>query len=300
MVVGDKPSISPTQARSTIPVDTRPSLENDVDDGKLRSILRILIEQRTGAEMQSGAKAMKLDDAETKEWIEEHSRGQAAERMAEIEYGTMDPDYDFEAASRFRLRYLIEMEFLWGYEKGIVSLAERNNCPLMWSHYGGQHRGMCLGYSVPARSVGDVQEVEYGGSRFVKASEVAAMLDGDDEARAMVDQSVLLRKAESWSYEQEWRLIGRRGTQNSPLELEEVIFGMRCKESGKYIVMRALEKCKGRIKFHEMREERGTFNLTKHELSYEDERFVHFPRRHLSLIEGFEAVSVRDAGMREE
>ena len=157
-----------------------------------------------------------------------------------------------------------------------------------------------LEYSVPARSVGDVQEVEYGGSRFVKASEVAAMLDGDDEARAMVDQSVLLRKAESWSYEQEWRLIGRRGTQNSPLELEEVIFGMRCKESGKYIVMRALEKCKGRIKFHEMREERGTFNLTKHELSYEDERFVHFPRRHLSLIEGFEAVSVRDAGMREE
>ena len=299
MVVRDKVHFA-DPSKFNDPLDTRPSLENDVDDGELRSILRILIEQRTGAEMHAGAKAMKLDDAETKGWIEEHSRGQAAERMAEIECGAMDPDCDFEAALRSQLRYLIEMEFPRGYEKGIVSLAERDNCPLMWSHYGGQHRGMCLGYSVPASFVGDVQEVEYGGSRLVKASEVAAMLDGDDEARARVDQSVLLRKAESWSYEQEWRLIGRRGIQNSPLELEEVIFGMRCKESGKYIVMRALEKYKGKINFHEMREERGTFNLTKHELSYEDARFVHFPRRHLSLIEGFEAVSVRDAGVRDE
>ena len=38
-------------------------------------------------------------------------------------------------------------------------------------------RAVCaLAIRVPARSVGDVQEVEYGGSRFVKASEVAAML----------------------------------------------------------------------------------------------------------------------------
>ena len=134
MVVGDKVHFADPSTFND-PLDTRPSLENDVDDGELGSILRILIEQRTGAEMHAGAKAMKLDDAETKEWIEEHSRGQAAERMAEIEYGAMDPDYDFEAALRSQLRYLIEMEFLRGYEKGIVSLAERDNCPLMWSHY---------------------------------------------------------------------------------------------------------------------------------------------------------------------
>lgn len=286
MVVGGKLHFADPSTFND-PLDTRPSLEDDVDDRELGQILRTLIEQSIAAEMQAGAKLMKQDDAETEEWIGRHSREQADERMAEIEYGAMDDDVDSEGALRWQLRYLVELELLRGYEKGIVSLGGRGDCPLMWSHYGDQHRGVCLGYSVPARSIGDVRKVEYGEGRLVKASDIAAMLDGDDEARARVDRSVLLRKAASWSYEQEWRLIGRRGTQNSLLELEEVVFGMKCKASGKYIVMRALEKWKGRVKFYEMREERGTFNLTKRELSYADELFCYFPRRSLS----FEAVS---------
>ena len=66
------------------------------------------------------------------------------------------------------------------------------------------------------------------------------MLDGNDEARTRVDESVMLRKAESWSYEREWRLTGNRGTEGSPLVLEEVIFGMKCKESAKFTIMKAL------------------------------------------------------------
>ena len=122
------------------------------------------------------------------------------------------------------------------------------------------------------------------------------MLDGDDEARSRVDAAVMLRKEESWYYEREWRLIGRRGTEGSPLELEEIIFGMKCKESAKYTVMKALEKRSGSVKFYEMREERGTFNLRKDELIYDGELFVHFPQRHLDLLEGFEDLTVRDAG----
>ena len=164
----------------------------------------------------------------------------------------------------------------------------------MWSHYGDEHRGICMGYSVPEQSAGDVHKVAYGGGRFVRASDVAAMLDGDVKARTRVDESVLLRKAESWSYEREWRLIGRRGTQHSPLELEEIIFGMKCKESAKYAVMTALKKRDRAVEFYEIREERGDFNLKKYPLSYDDELFVHFPRRDLSLLEGFEAVTVRE------
>ena len=164
----------------------------------------------------------------------------------------------------------------------------------MWSHYGDQHRGICIGYSVPERSKGDVHQVEYGGSRLVLASDVAAMLDGDDDARSKVDKAVLMRKAENWAYEQEWRMIGRRGTQNSPLEMEEIIFGMRCKPSAKYTIMKALECRERPVKFYELREERGTFTLRKDALSYDDELFVHFPKRYLSIVEGFEGISVPD------
>ena len=244
--------------------------------------------------MRAGAKAMKLTEERSRIWIEKHSRRQAKRRIAEIEYGASNPDYDFDTALRSQLRYCIELELLRGYEKGIVSFAEREDCPLMWSHYGDQHRGICLGYSVPEGIAGDVQKVAYGRGRLVKASEVGAMLDGDDEARAKVDEAVMLRKAESWAYEREWRLIGRRGTKGSPLELEEIIFGMKCKESSKYTVMKALEGRSGSVHFYEMREERGAFTLRKDELIYEGELFVHFPERHLDLLEGFEDLTARD------
>jgi hypothetical protein len=86
---------------------------------------------------------------------------------------------------------------------------------------------------VPAEIGEDLHKVKYGGSRLVPTSKVIAMLNGDGDARREVDEAILLRKAASWRYEREWRLIGQRGLQDSPLELEEVIFGMRCKESVK-------------------------------------------------------------------
>ncbi len=292
MVVGDKLHFADPSTFND-PLDTRPSLDNDVDVGELGRILWMLTEQRIAAEMRAAADAMRLKGSKTTDLIEKRSRGQADKRIAEIEYSAMDPEFDTEMT----LRYRIELELLRRYEKGIVSFAEQDDCPLMWSHYGDQHRGICLGYSVPERATKDVHKVAYDGDRLVKASEVGAMLDGDDEARSRVDAAVMLRKAERWSYEQEWRLIGRRGTEGSPLELEEIIFGMKCMESVKYTVMKALEDRGGSVEFHQMREERGTFNLWKDELIYDDEIFVHFPERHLDLLEGFEDLTADDTAI---
>jgi len=126
---------------------------------------------------------------------------------------------------------------------------------------------------------------------MVRASDIAAMLDGDIGARDRVDEAVLLRKAVKWDYEQEWRLIGHRGQQGSPLEMEEIIFGMRCESSTKYAVMKALE-CRDRaVEFYELCEERGTFNLRKEELSRGGELLAQFPDRHLSLFEGLEVIN---------
>ena len=290
MVVGDKVHFA-DPSKFNDPLDTRPSLDNDVSVAELGKILWMLTEQRIAAEMRTAADAMRLKGPKTTELIEKRSRGRADERMAEFKYSATDPEFDAEA----NLRYRIESELLRRYERGIVSLAERNDCPLMWSHYGDQHRGICLGYSVPERATGDVHQVAYDGDRLVRASEVGAMLDGDNEARARVDAAVLLRKAESWSYEREWRLIGRRGTEGSPLDLEEIIFGMKCKNSVKYTVMKALEDRSGSVEFHQMREERGTFRLRKDELSYDDELLRHFPERYLDMLEGFEDRTVGDA-----
>ena len=270
------------------PLDTRPSLAIDLADGELEKIIRILVKQRIAAEMRAAAKTMRVRGAKTIDYIERAARRLADHLIAEIEYGATEPGYDSEDYKRYLLRHHVEVELLRRYEKGIVSLSERANCPLMWSHYGDEHRGICVGYSVPASTASDVHKVAYGVSRLVQASKVAAMLNGDDVARSQVDEAVFLRKAGSWRYEREWRLIGRYGLQDSPLELEEIIFGMRCKESAKYVVMKALESRERPVKFYVMREELGTFNLKRYALNYDDELFLHFPRRCLSISEAWE------------
>ena len=162
------------------------------------------------------------------------------------------------------------------------------------SHYGDQHRGVCISYSVPPDAQPDLHKVKYGGKRLVDASKVLAMLDGDKDTSLQVDEAVLLRKAASWRYEQEWRLIGERGLQNSPLELEEIIFGMRCTKAVKYAVIAALDNRVRPVRFYEMLELHGTFNLKKYPLE-DGEMKAFFPRRSRDIHEAFDSVAHADA-----
>ena len=288
MVVGDNLHFADPGTFND-PLDTRPYLDIDIADGELEGILRTLVERRVEAEMRGAAKAMKVKGARTDELIRRRGRNEADRVVADIDYHATNPDYEPVSHKRELYRQAIESEVLGRYDKGIVSLAERADCPLMWSHYGDEHRGICVGYSVPEDVAGDVRRVAYGGGRRVEVSQVAAMLDGDQGAQREVDDAVLLRKAESWRYEQEWRLIGPRGRHGSNLELEEVAFGMRCEESVKYAVVKALEGRERLVEFYELYETRDGFDLRVEPLDL-GELCAFFPRRHRSDWEGFEVV----------
>ena len=164
----------------------------------------------------------------------------------------------------------------------------------MWSHYGDQHRGLCLGHSVPDDNAHDVHEIEYGGSRFVQAKDVDLMLSGDQEARQRVDEAVLLRKARPWAYEREWRLLGPRGEQNSPLELEEVVFGLRCSSAVRFTIIQALARRERPVRFYEIREQHGRFPLVKRIVDTDElmaERPHRNHRRH-EILRAFEGVDI--------
>ena len=272
------------------PLDSRPSLESDLEEDELKRVARILIEQRSRLEIRKALSSAKVKGPKATNFVERRSREEAVRLIRHIEYNATNPDYDSETVLGSLLGGQIAQELQNRYEKGIVSLSEKDNCPLMWSHYGDEHRGVCVGYSVPDELIADVHKMEYGGSRLVLASDVAAMLNGDDGALRRVDQAVLSRKAASWSYEQEWRLTGPRGLQSSPLELEEIIFGIRCEPSSVYSVTKALEGRDRPVEFYELRDSWNTFDLRKHALD-KDELFVHYPQRALSALEGFEDLS---------
>jgi hypothetical protein len=273
------------------PLDTRPSVNTDLPAADLERGLRQLIEQRVAAEMRAAANIIKYNGPKTLDHIGRLTRLQADQAIEGINYYATDPDYEMEDPQQFLLGHYLEKELLQQYEKGIVSLAERANCPLMWSHYGDQHHGVCIGYSVPTDVAGDLYKVKYGGKRLVDASKVVGMLDGDKNSRRQVDEAVLLRKAASWQYEKEWRLIGQRGLRDSTLELEEVIFGMRCKASVKYAVISALDSRRRGLSFFEMREIPGTFILKKCPID-DGEMRAHFPRRSRDIQEAFASVTL--------
>jgi hypothetical protein len=271
------------------PLDTRPTLDTDIDADALASILARLVEQRVSAEMNAAAKTIRYSGPKTISHIAAHSRRRAEQVVAEIRYHATNPEYDIEDPARFLFGQYVEDELLRRYGKGIVSLAERANCPLMWSHYGDQHKGVCIGYSVPARAAGDLHKISYGGSRLIAASAVAAMLDGDEEARRKVDDAVLTKKAIDWRYEREWRLIGPRGPQDSPLEMVEVVFGMRCSHTVKFAIVKALAGRSRPVRFYEIRERHGRFLLGRYALDI-DELSVSLPRRALDVYDHFEEI----------
>ncbi len=272
------------------PLDTRPTLDTDIDADALAAILARLVEQRVSAEMNAAAKTIRYSGPKTISHIAAQSRRRAEQVVAEIRYHATNPEYDIEDPARFLFGQYVEDELLRRYGKGIVSLAERANCPLMWSHYGDQHKGVCIGYSIPARAAGDLHKISYGGSRQIAASAVAAMLDGDEDARRKVDDAVLTKKAIDWRYEREWRLIGPRGPQDSPLEMEEVVFGMRCSHTVKFAIVKALAGRSRPVRFYEIRERHGRFLLGRYALDI-DELSVSLPWRALDVYDHFEDLS---------
>ena len=270
------------------PFDTRPSLHADILLEQLEQTRTRLVEERVAAEMRAAADTLRYRGPKTMDHIFKQARREAAQGRTEIAYAATNPDCD-EGAQAWLLGHQIEMELLRRVEKGVLSLAKRCSCPLMWSHYGDQHRGLCIGYSIPEEAKPKLKKVSYGGNRMVEASKVAAMLDGDAIASAEVDEAVFLRKASDWRYEKEWRHFGKRGIADSPLDLEEIVFGARCLPTVKHTVLKALAGRAQKIDLYEIRETPGSFKLNRYKLD-EAELATSYPRRSRSVIEDFDFV----------
>lgn len=92
--------------------------------------------------MNAAATTIRYSGPKTISHIAAHSRRRAEQVVAEIRYHATNPEYDIEDPARLLFGQYVEDELLRRYGKGIASISERVNCPLMWSHYGDQHKGV--------------------------------------------------------------------------------------------------------------------------------------------------------------
>jgi len=276
------------------PLDTKPCVQSDCETELLVKTLYEMVRLRVHATMTAAAFSIRYRGPRTVDHIVKLSAAHAQQAIELAAYNANDPDYEisYDEAHRWLLTNEIERELLLQYGNGVVSLAKRYACPLMWSHYGDQHHGLCVGYRVPAAMNLSLKPVSYGGKRVVSARDVASMvLTKDPRARQRVDESVLFQKARDWKYEREWRLLGPRGPADSPMEMTEIVFGMRCSDSVKYSVACAFEEREGASpRFYEIRPVAGTFKLKRFEVDTDELRHT-YPRRAFSA-EGFTDVEL--------
>jgi hypothetical protein len=86
-------------------------------------------------------------------------------------------------------------------ERGVTCFSEAPDNTLLWSHYGGGHRGMCLEFDTSSPWLSRLHQVRY--TDDLTELDVVDCLIGDSYNVL----SLLLTKASCWSYEREWRAL---------------------------------------------------------------------------------------------
>jgi hypothetical protein len=196
------------------PLDSSPTIEVDIDISALQRLLEKMLVSRSPIER------VRLT-------IDEH-RYMATE-LGNPEKNKAARDYYIRRLADNVLRALRDE-----YAKfGVLSLAGRWNCPLMWSHYADHHKGVCVEYATANAEFERLHPVNYGRPRTIKASTLVEWkFQKSPEALRAIEETLFLSKASQWRYEKEWRaIVDRAGTAPAPARLTAIHFGLRCDTS---------------------------------------------------------------------
>lgn len=92
--------------------------------------------------------------------------------------------------------------------RGISCFSEVNDNLLMWSHYGGQHKGFCLEFRTNIEPLTKHRPVTY--ATEVPEFDIARLMVNEDYEHTL---DLFCTKSADWAYEREWRVIhGNVGT----------------------------------------------------------------------------------------
>jgi len=271
------------------PLDCSPTLERDSSLEELRNLLSVLIKRRVRSEVLASLGQARVKGEGATAHAEKRAISEARNELANIAYNATNPEYTGSQteAEGWLLTSEIERELRRHYERGVCCFSTTYTSPLLWNHYGDQHRGLCIGYGLDRRPRPEMHGVVHGGSRSVRTSVlIRALVHEDLNAKKELDRDVLLRKARGWGYEKEYRLLGVQGEQDSPLLLKEVTFGLRCPMAVVHAVIKALAGRDDNMRYFRMYELRDRFVLRRSEVDI-DELEMYMPKTAQSGVEIF-------------
>lgn len=154
---------------------------------------------------------------------------------------------------------------------GVLSLAKKWNCPLMWSHYADNHKGLCFEYDTTKHVFKNIDAVNYCGSRSINVSDLIEWkLNNSDLAKQRIINTYFYSKAPDWKYEHEWRDICKtQGNLPAPVVISAVYFGMRC-DNTILNMIECLYSQDRHIKLYKIEADKNSFKLKRRKLNFRD------------------------------
>lgn len=228
------------------PLDSKPSIQIDTDRVTLEKLLYQILVKSVNKEY-----ALKN--------IENH-------RYMSSQYG--DYTTDFETEKYYKQLLASNVKGLLYEElgqRGVLSLAKRWDCPLMWSHYADEHRGLCIEYDMTTYVWHGLHPVDYRLPRSIKISELYDWkMKGSTSAEKAIKNIFYLAKAPQWRYEQEWREIGNFiGSSSAPARVSAIHFGLRCDSSVITAIVKLHTSLNPPVKFYAIHPQDDSFSLKR-------------------------------------
>lgn len=233
------------------PLDSKPSINDDLSISDKERLLGVLYEEHAPKKV-------------------------LAQALANLHYLATENATGAQAEAQYSRHLNSEIERLLLYEvgqRGVLSLAERWDCPLMWSHYAHHHEGICLEYSTRDHAAHNLLRMRYNANRAICLSEVFHWKVGKARsARESVLELAFLSKAEAWSYEKEWRILAKQpGAHPVPFELSGIYFGERCPPATQTAVVKTLYDSVPSLKFYSVYFDPRTFDLRKQDIDMDEQ-----------------------------
>lgn len=235
------------------PLDCNPTLELDLRSSEMETLLHSMMVQRRSP----------LPNIKT--------MFKQLRYIAQGRDGINDPG-EYEASYAHLLgeevRRLLREEL---GNKGVLALSETWDEPLMWSHYGAQHEGICIEYETTGFAVKRLRAVDYNAPRFVRAHDIYRWkCDGDARAEQRVFDTYFYAKAPQWSYEKEWRDIAdKAGANASHFDVTAIHLGMRTDLVWKWVLVKLLHLDR-QIKLYEVVADDKSFRLHRTEMDRDE------------------------------
>jgi hypothetical protein len=193
------------------PLDCDPTIEVDIDRNALELLCYAFL-RRTKPEDQAKAEINNY-------------------RYLSSEYGDFRNESHVEDYLKrmLALRIKDELDSELG-SKGVLSLSERWDSVLMWSHYADNHRGMCIEFDTTELPHPNLRAVGYRAPRRVRASDLFEWKRRHSaDAEQRVRDTYFFAKAGPWRYEKEWREVEEEsGVRESGLRVTAIHFGLQC------------------------------------------------------------------------